>query len=174
LAYSNLYSAHDSGHGRRCSMPAPLRVSATACALSAAALIVAGWGLAQSESIVERAYSHAFDRIDARGPGVAHVTGGFDPAHMRLSSLPSSAVFGPKLAVGDRITLSQAEGGTVAYEVVEVTPLGLQEPVARGFERSRMKLVTAVTSGQIPLRTVRFLVDAEPQGSTPIERPHAL
>lgn len=155
-------------------MPAPLRVSTTACALSAAALIVAGWGLSHSESIVERAYSQAFDRIDAGKHHAVRVESGFDPAHLRLSSLSATSAFGPKIAVGDRITLSQAEGSAVTYEVVDVTPLALQQPVARGFDQSRMKLVTAVTSGQIPLRTVRFLIDAEPQGGATIERPHAL
>lgn len=156
-------------------MPAPLRVSVIACALSAAVLGAAGLGLSQSESVIERSYVQAFDRIDAGGQVAALRNGGFDPAHVRLSNLPASAAFGPKLAVGDRITLAQAEGGATTYEVIEVTPLALQPPVARGLEPSRMKLVTAVTSGQLPVRTVRFLIDAEPQGSaTPIERPHSL
>ncbi len=156
-------------------MRAPLRVSATACALSAAVLIVAAGGLSHSGSSIERAYSQAFDRIESRERFATGSDGAFDPGHLRLSSLPSSAAFGPKLAVGDRITLSQAEGIATTYEVIEVTPLALQGPVARGLEPSRMKLVTAVTSGQIPVRTVRFLIDAEPQGSTtPTERPHSL
>lgn len=156
-------------------MPAHLRVSATVCVLSAATLLVAGLGLSQSESIVERAYSQAFDRIDAQGQTAARVNGGFDPAHIRLSSLPTNTAFGPKLALGDRITLSQAEGIAVTYEVIEVTPLALQEPLVRGLERSRMKLVTAVTTGQMPARTVRFLIEAEPQAApTPIKRPHSL
>lgn len=122
--------------------------------------------------MIERAYSEAFGRIDSRGAGP---NGGFDPAHVRRSSLPAGAAFGAKLTVGDRITLAQATGGATTYEVIEVTPLALQEPAARGLEPSRMKLVTAVTSGQIPVRTVRFLIDAEPQGSaTPVERPHSL
>lgn len=142
--------------------------------MSAAALIVAGWGLSQSETVVERAYSQAFDRMESRSQDVARANNGFDPAHLRLSSLPANAAFGSKLAVGDRLTLSQAAGVAATYEVIAVTPLALQEPVARGFERSRMKLVTAVMSGEIPVRTVRFLIDAEPNGATTIERPHSL
>lgn len=163
-------------------MPIPLRVATLACIASVSALAVAGWELARPEALIERSYAEAFDRLDdgraAAGAVARSVAGAaaFDPAHVHLSRMPAATPIGPVLAVGDRITLAQREGGVAAYEVIDVRPLSAKALGAEDAGLPRLLLVTAVTSGRAPAQTMRFIVDADAPASAamPAFKPHAL
>ena len=151
-------------------MRAPLRVSALACLASLAGLAAISSGLSRPDRLIERSYADAFDRLgEARGAAPAVATAAFDPAHLHLSRLPATAPIGPSLAVGDRITLAQRAGGNASYEVIEVKPLPGVSLGESGPALPSLLVVTAVTSGQIPARTIRFIIDAD--GAVPRETP---
>lgn len=152
------------------------RISATACLVATAALALAVGGLSRSDSVIEKSYAQAFGgpggpRAEASaGPSIGS---GFNPDHLRLSSLPGNAALGPKIGIGDRITLGQADGVALSYEVIEVKSLGLRDGVDGGLPH--LKMVTAVAVDQSPARTIRFLIEAEPQGTTTAAlKPHVL
>ena len=149
-------------------MRAPLRISALACLASLAGLAAISSSLSQPDRLIERSYADAFDRMgDARGASPAVATAAFDPAHVHLSRLPATATVGPALAVGDRITLAQRSGGNASYEVIEVKPLPGVSLGESGPALPSLLLVTAVTSGQMPAQTMRFIIDAD-GGAKPV------
>lgn len=157
-------------------MSTPLRVSMLACAAAFVGLGVAAAGLSRPEGMIERSYAQAFERGElAVAESRRAPTPGFDPAHLHLSRLPAGGVAGPALAIGDRMTLARRAGGSAAYEVVDVRPLPLAALGEAGNDATRLLLVTAVTSGQMPTETIRFIVDADAPAGTPTPvRPRAL
>jgi hypothetical protein len=158
-------------------MSAPFRTSMAACFAAVAALSVGAVGFSRPDGLIERSFAQGFgsnlDPLTAASRPLLPAS--FDPAHLHLSSLPASGMAGPSVAVGDKITLAQRQGGSVAYEVVEVRPLPLGDAYTSGSaDVSRPMLVTAIASGFSPTQTIRFIVDAAspPQGTS--SRPRAL
>lgn len=158
-------------------MPSPLRVSALACVLTTVMLAgIAAGGFGAGEAI-ERSYGRVFEALDeaqlARGP----VNSGVDPAFIHLSRLPAAVPATPVLSVGDVITLGARGGPSVAYDVVDVRPLGaLGQGYSAGASGTpRLMMVTAVAGGQPVSQTIRFIVDGDNPGDTlPVLQPRAL
>ena len=151
-------------------MPASLRVSAAAFAATLAALGAVWAAMDRPDSLIERSFADAFERLEApRAASLGTAAGTFDPAHLHLSRLPAAAAASPALTVGDRMTIADRTGGSIAYEVIEVRPLA-------GDRVPGMTLVTAVSVGQTPARTMRFIVDADGEGDAVRAnlKPHAL
>lgn len=159
----------DSNIGRLRNMFAPLRVSASACVACVAALGAAAFGMARPDGLIERSYSTAFDQQEPIISRTASALA-FDPAHLHLSQLASPIGLGPTIAIGDRITLAQRSGEAASFEVLDVRPLSATALGTTTAELPRLLVVTAVASGQLPLQTIRFLVDAEAR-VTPLAAP---
>lgn len=154
---------------------APLRVSSLACLVSAAALGWVALGGLGGDGLVERSVADAMDHAEVQGASANTPVRSFDPAHIRLSSLPSGHAFGNPVAVGDRITLAQRDGGTATYEVVEVRPLSAQALGAEAHSGPNLMLVTATTgAGRVPAQTIRFIFDGEAKSVPAVPKPHAL
>ena len=153
-------------------MRAPLRVAALACLTSLAGLAAISNGLSQPDRMIERSYAEAFDRLEqTRGTNSGIASGAFDPAYLHLSRLPATAPIGPSLAVGDRITLAQRTGGTANYEIIDVKPLPGVSLGESGPALPSLMMVTAVTSGQLPGQTIRFIIDADGPTSATVPKP---
>lgn len=153
---------------------APLRVSALACLASLSALGLVAFGTGAGEGLVERSVADAIDRMELRGAAAA-VTRGFDPSHIHLTNLSTGPGPGSAVAVGDRMTLAQRDGGSATYEVVEVRPLARQAVGAGADDGPKLMLVTAVaTAGRMPAQTIRFIFDGDAKDATAFGKPHAL
>lgn len=145
-----------------------------ACLASATALGIVAFGNFGEEGMIERSVADAIDRT-ARDRGTSPAPQVFDPAHVRLSSLPIGPAIGAHVSVGDRITLAQREGGAATYEVVEVRPLAPKSIGAGAESVPNLMLVTAVTTaGRIPAQTIRFIFDGDAKTPAAPEKPHAL
>jgi hypothetical protein len=158
-------------------MSAPFRTSLAACLAAVAVFSIGAVGFSRPDGLIERSFAQGFGSTGATLTAAKRPTlpASFDPAHLHLSSLPASGMAGPSVAVGDRITLAQRQGGAVAYEVVEVRPLSLGHTQTEGSaEVSRLMLVTAVASDQNPTRTIRFIVDSASTSQGTAPRPRAL
>ena len=119
------------------------------------------------DALIERSFADAFERLEVpRAASIGLAAATFDPTHVHLSRLPAA---GPALAVGHRMTIADQAGGTIAYEVIEVRALA-------GDRVPGMTMVTAVSVGLTPVRTMRFIVDAEGEGDLvrASGKPHAL
>ena len=151
-------------------MPASLRVSAAAFATTLAALGAVWAAMDRPDALIERSFADAFERLEApRAALIGLAAAKFDPAHLHFSRLPAATLAGPVLAVGNRMTIADRAGGSVAYEVIEVRALA-------GDRVPGMTMVTAVSVGQTPARTMRFIVDADGEGDVARAtlKPHAL
>ncbi len=151
-------------------MPASLRVSAAAFTATLAALGAVWAVMDRPDALIERSFADAFERLEApRADSIGLAAAKFDPTHVHLSRLPAAAPAGPALAVGNRMTIADRNGGSIAYEVIEVRALaGDRAPV--------MTMVTVVSVGLTPARTMRFIVDADSEGDVvrATLKPHAL
>lgn len=159
-------------------MLTPLRISLAACAASVASLTAVSVGMSRPDGMIERSYAQGFDRLDSGRQIERHLSpigaSTYDPTHLQLSRFAGSA--GPKLAIGDRITLNNQSGGAAAYEVVEVRPLP-SELTGEGHDaRPKLLLVTALrTGGGRPAEAIRLVVDADaPAPSVSTGTPHSL
>ncbi len=151
-------------------MSAAHRISTLACIAAAAVLATTAFGLSRPDGLIERSYAEAFEGLGERNASPA-----FDPAHLHLSSLPASTGLGTALAVGDRISLAQRAGGNSSYEIIDIRPMPGVIRSSAEASSPRLMLVTAISSGQLPLQTIRFIVDADaPAASIPGAKPHAL
>lgn len=155
-------------------MASTLRISAAALTVATVGLAGIWTGTDRSEGIIERSFASAFDRLEAAShPPTARPA--FDPAHLHLSRLPAASAMASPLARGDRMTITGRSGSLTTYEVVELRPLPAGTGGAADADE-RMVMVTAVTVGQVPAQTIRFIVEA---GSAPERvpapaKPHAL
>lgn len=142
--------------------------------LAAGATSLTVLGLSPSDGAIQRSFAQAFHGVDT-GSASRSATTGFDPAHLHLSRAAMDGSVGPHLVVGDRITLSQQSGGSLSYEVVDVRPLVGATGTEAAAGQPRLSMVTAIAKSEMPVRTVRFLIEAGPQvGGQPAPKPHAL
>ncbi len=154
-------------------MSASYRMSLAACLAAVAALSLGAFGLSRPDGLIERSFADAFGSADSPQHRVA-VDTAFDPSHLHLSSLPAFGMASPAMAIGDRITLAQRHGGAVAYEVVEIRPLPGNGGGDGATDQSRLMLVTAISTGQLPARSIRFVVDAATSGQGTASKPRTL
>ena len=148
-------------------MPASLRVSAAAFSATLAALGTVWAAMDRPDALIERSFAAAFERLEApRAASKGLASANFDRSHVHLSRLP---VAGPALAVGHHMTIADRNGGSVAYEVIEVRALA-------GDRVPGMTMVTALSVGLTPARTMRFIADADVEGDAVQAngKPHAL
>jgi hypothetical protein len=146
-------------------MQTSIRVTMVACLSTAVVASFTTLGLSRPDAMIERSFARGFDSMGTGDRQFAPAMGAvFDPAHLHLSRLPSVGALNSNLQVGDRITVALREGGTAAYEMVEIRPLGVGEGTSGpGGEISRLSVATAISVGQLPARTIRLLIDVEPQ-----------
>lgn len=151
-------------------MASTLRISTAA--LATAALGIGGiWAaMDRPDALIERSFASAFDRLESTAPSRA-ASPGFDPAHLHLSRLPASSPMPAPLALGDRMTIAGRGGVATTYEVIELRPLPAGASAAA---EERMLMVTAVTIGQAPVQTIRFIVEAGNAPAVLPAKPHAL
>lgn len=153
----------------------PLRVSIACCVSGLAVLGAVAASLSRPEAMIERSYTAAFDAIEGEtaGPRAALVRG-FDSAHLHLSRLPAAVENAPPLKPGDRITL-QRSGALVTFEVLDVRPLPAVTLAEAGTALPPMLVVTATSTDQLPVQTVRLMIEAgQRPHETAAPKPHAL
>jgi hypothetical protein len=141
--------------------------------IGVAVVTVAGAGALRTDLLLSRGFDHA---LESPRPGLS-----FDAAATKVSQqgsavgdegfwltradVESPAPFARPLAVGDRITISSADGRERRLEVVDLKLIGGgQVRGGRGMPM-RLLLVTCRVAGETGERAdapVRFIIEAEP------------
>lgn len=156
-------------------MASTLRISIAAVAAVAVGMAGIWTAMDRPDALIERSFAGAFDRLESAPPPRTE-TPLFDPAQLHLSRLEASSPMSSPLALGDRMTIAGRAGSLATYEVIELRPLRQGTGSGASHADERMLLVTAVSVGQAPAQTIRFVVEASSTTDriSPPARPHAL
>jgi hypothetical protein len=148
-----------------------------------AAMAAVGAALWQTDLLVTRGFGKALEGAKpalsfqpaSKGSQTQAVVG--DEGYwLTRADVESPTPFAKPLALGDRITISGADGRTHQLEVMDLKAIGTTLPVAAGSQTlPRLLIVTCRSVGDTGTQSqVRFIVEADAVDPGTVARPKAL
>ncbi len=161
-------------------MMSAYRVPAAAAVVIIVSMAAFATMLSRPEGAIGKSFAKAFDietaqpqdevRLTTLEAAPLHLSGAEEAQDIELTT----AVWRPTVALGDRISIANRDGGTRTFEIVAIKALEMKENSKAGAPK--LLLVKAVSADRLPTSTLRFVIEADGFGPqlTDQSKPRAL